>query len=117
MTVGALGIFTNHQIIKYNPPKIVVLSATYCFCDTWLYKLITRKRIIYEDIGYRIDNKNSDWYARASDDFPYEGKATSINYYHDNFDKWKELYMCMISISCEFRDVFFNMVDYYVLHI
>lgn len=117
MAGGGFGLIINHQNEKYNPPKIIVLSTIYCFCDTWVYKLITHKGVIYEDIGYRIDNKNTDWYACASDDFPYEGKATSINYYHDNFDKWKELYMCLTSISCEFCDIFRNMVAYYVLHV
>jgi hypothetical protein len=87
------------------------------------YDLLTHTIISYHKYLSRIiytfiDSNNRIFGEELNVFFPLTtNKERVVSYNNNNFDKWKELYTCLMHINCKFRDVFANMVDYYVLNI
>jgi hypothetical protein len=98
-----------------NMGRIVETCRMY---DLLTYTVLSRHKYLGRIVYTFIDSGNRIFGEELSIFFPLTAnKERAVSYYNDNFDKWKELYMCMMRINCEFRDIFFNMVDYYVLHV
>lgn len=86
--------------------------------DLLTYTVLSRHKYLGRIVYTFIDSNNRIFGEELNVFFPLTtNKERAVSYYNDNFDKWIELYMCMMRISCEFRDIFANMVDYYVLNI